>query len=218
MTAQAPGLWRAWTVACATGETLGIGAAAAAAVTALAVVDEPDSTAEVALTALVMTAGGIIEGLAISIFQWRVLRAALPALRFRPWAVATTGVAAGLWLLSGVTAGMASAGAGEEEDPSRVAQVALGLLLGLFAGAVFGAAQRVVLASELAGTGQWVLANALGWAGAMGIIFAAASIPSADTPVMVNVTLGLAAGALAGLTVGAVTGVFLVRIVRTTAP
>ena len=43
-------------------------------------------------------------------------------------------------------------------------------------------------------------------------IFLAASIPDASTPLMLVVGMGAAGGILAGLSVGAITGLFLLHI------
>jgi hypothetical protein len=88
----------------------------------------------------------------------------------------------------------------------------VGVGSGLVLGALFGGAQTLVLRHHVENPGTWVMANALGWAAAMTLMFTGASIPSEPWPLAQLLPLAAVTGLLAGLAVGAVTGAFLPRL------
>lgn len=83
---------------------------------------------------------------------------------------------------------------------------------GLVAGAVFGGAQWLALRRHAQKAGWWLIGNALGWAAALVWTYLAASLIPPGLPLAVVVTTGGAAGLLAGLPVGVITGFFLLRL------
>jgi uncharacterized protein (DUF486 family) len=94
-----------------------------------------------------------------------------------------------------------------------VAQVALlAAILGVVLGAIFGTFQWLALRKHTLKASRWILANSLGWVPGLAFIFVGASIPTAETGLAVIVILGLVSGLLGGLSVGGITGLFLVRI------
>jgi hypothetical protein len=85
--------YRGWILACVGGEPIGIGVAAGAAVAINVFVGEPHSLATRLLTLATFAVVGAVEGGALSVFQWRLLRTRLPRLRADEW---VAGAAAGL--------------------------------------------------------------------------------------------------------------------------
>ncbi len=59
-----------------------------------------------------------------------------------------------------------------------------------------------------------ILANAVGWAVALDIIFLAATIPSELWSIIQVGILGMVTGVLAGLSIGAITGIGLIVMTR----
>jgi hypothetical protein len=87
--------------------------------------------------------------------------------------------------------------------------------MGLLFGAAFGVAQGPLLRGlDERAVVRWSVANALGWAVGLVWLFVAASIPDDGWPTGLIIVLAAAAGALAGLSVGAITGAALVRMHR----
>lgn len=220
MRAVHPGRLRArWVVSCAAGEVVGITVAATLAVGARVVLGEPDDIATAAVVLAAAVAGGVVEGLAVGWFQWRVLRLALPTVPARAWTGATVAVAAAFWFLGMLpntiaaigTDATSSAPAGEA-GPPMVLVVAAGVVGGAVAGAFFGLAQWSVLHRHATPARGWIWANALGWAVALGWIMLAATLPTAETPLPLVIAGGTLGGLAAGISVGIVTGWCFVKL------
>ena len=84
--------------------------------------------------------------------------------------------------------------------------------MGIFLGALFGLFQWIELKRHTSRAGLWILANTLGWTAGLAIIFIGASVPSVETELAVTIVIGTVSGLLAGLSVGAITGLFLIRL------
>ena len=189
--------------------------AAVAAGLAFGVVGEPSDVGTALVVLGLATLGGAVEGLAIGLLQHAVLRPWLPHLRRRRWVGVTVGVAVAGWLLGMLPSTLVSLGGAQADaapttaGPQTWLMPLLGLGSGLIAGAFFGAAQAWALRGQVYRPRVWVLANALGWAAAMAVIFTGASVPPAGWPLGWLLALGAVTGVLAGLAIGAVTGLFL---------
>lgn len=219
MSAPSPPAWGRWTLACGAGETVGMAAAAGTAGLLLATVGEPHDWPSAFAVWAGSIAGGAVEGLAVGLFQLWVLRPWLPALPGRRWVWVTVVVAMAGWALgmagpalvfwrvtdSGTAGGDQAAAAGPPLWVMPLAGAAMGLLLG----AVFGTAQARVLRGHVARPQRWIAANSAGWAAALAVMMTGASIPSGPWPWRQLLALGALTGVLAGLAIGAVTGLFL---------
>lgn len=208
-----------WVVSCAAGEVIGITAAAAIAVGSRVLVGEPDSIGTAATVLAASVAGGVIEGLAVGLLQWRVLRRVVPAVTARAWAGVTVAVAAAFWFLGmlpstilGLGAASTTAVQATDAGPPVALVVAGGVAGGAVAGAAFGLAQWAVLRRHAHPARGWIGANTLGWAVALGWIMLAATLPTEDTPLPVVVAGGALGGLAAGVTVGIVTGWWFVKL------
>ena len=84
--------------------------------------------------------------------------------------------------------------------------------MGLVLGTLFAIFQRLELKRHTSKTSRWILANALGWALGIAIIFLGASIPSVNSVPAVTILIATISGLLVGLSVGAITGLFLIRL------
>jgi CBS domain-containing protein len=209
-------LWSAWTTACALGEAIGIGLAAATAILIGLAMGEPVTATQRAVVLVLMVVAGALEGLALGLFQWSVLGEAFPKMSARSWALATAAVAALGWLLGMLPSTLSAPSVVPVEPPNRDVRVVFALFLapvfGLVAGSIVGAAQWLVLRRHAHRAGSWISANALGWAVAFPWIYVAGTMPAEDTPVSFTFVLAVVAGALGGLSLGAVTGAFLLRL------
>ena len=207
-------LWWRWTGACSFGEFLGIGAAAGIAAAGIALVGEPTTLPAKIETLAAAVASGVAEGLLVGFMQWWILRRRFRLVRAASWLRATALAAATGWFLGTLPSTFLVPprhSMGAADLPAGLT-AALIVAMGLGLGALFGGAQYLVLHRYARRAGSWILANAIGWAIAIAWVFGGASLPSEGAPASTIVWIGLASGLLAGLSVGVITGIFLVRI------
>lgn len=213
------GLWWLWTVSCGAGELIGLAIAAGLAATMNQIVGEPQSLQQRLTVLSVMVVAGVLEGTAIGCFQWRVLRHVFRNLSASAWLIPTISVAAIGWLIGMLQptffadAESAAPGVARATGSSLASMLLFAAAFGVFAGAVFGFAQWLPLREHADRAWIWIPANAIGWAVAMAIIFVGATLPEANWLIWQIIPLGAIVGIVAGLAVGAITGIGLVQIV-----
>ncbi|MFE9325011.1 hypothetical protein ACFYOW_29070 [Nocardia sp. NPDC006982] len=198
-------LWRHWFANVTAGELLGF--AAPAVTGALVRVAAPLAAAIALLIA------GLVEGSVLGWFQARVLRSAVPAMPPGDWIRATALGALVAWSIGVVPL---LAGDGLDAWSPRVLVPAavvggIGLLLSL-------GAQWFVLRHFLIDADRWIAATALAWLAGLFVFMAFTSPlwqPGQSTSLVV--LIGIAGGLFMAAAMAAVTGYFLVRILRTTA-
>jgi hypothetical protein len=197
-------------------------AAAGVAGVLLATVGEPHDWPSALAVWLGSIAGGAVEGLAVGWLQFAVLRPWLPRLRGARWVGVTVLVALGGWALGMAPSALwlwrlddgAADATGAAAGPPAWLMPVVGAAPGLLLGALVGAAQAAVLRGHVTHPRRWVTANALGWAAAMAVIMTGASLPSGPWPPVELLALGAVTGIVAGLAIGAVTGLFLPHLGR----
>lgn len=205
-------LWGRWVLVNALAEMIGLGLSALLTASVFLQFEEQLG---VWLGALVIVLGStILEGTAVGLGQWLVLRSVLPWLKARTWWLATSAGAFVAWVLGMIpsTVMNTTADAGNAPAPEMSDWLVFGMaaLMGLVLGPVLGLPQWLVLRRRVAGAGWWVVANAVAWAAGMALIFfVVALVPAGDlTPATVVIILG--GLALAGAVVGAIHGIALV--------
>ncbi|MBZ5737474.1 hypothetical protein [Nocardioides mangrovi] len=190
--------YRSWVVACAMAETVGMTAAAGAAVLA-------DGMAAAAALAVVV-AGGLVEGVALGVAQGAVLGRIAPGLS-RARYLAVTVLVAGLgWAAASAPSAV---GGGEAEQPPMLLVVLGAAALGLVLGPVLGAAQATALRGVVRHPRRWTVANAAAWPVVMAVIFVGATAPDASWPTWTVLATGTATGVVAGGVLGGLTAPFL---------
>ncbi len=210
-------LWLRWVLANVAGEMVGLGTTALLAAYALST-GATDLPTVLAMAAIVVVAGAVIEGTAVGTAQWLVLREPLTVLPWRAWTLATAAGAFVAWTLGMVPSTLANIGADAGGVPpaemDSIATYGLAFVMGFLLGPVLGLPQWLVLRRYVRRAGWWVFANAVAWAPAMAIIFAGAGSvpPGGGGPVLVLVLLSTLAAA--GAVVGAIHGLFLVWLLR----
>jgi hypothetical protein len=85
-------------------------------------------------------------------------------------------------------------------------------VFGLLVGALFGAVQALALRRAALHPHWWIIANAVGWAMALPVIYFGASLPGEAALLVQAIAAGLASGAIAGLILGVVTGLAFARM------
>lgn len=217
MTAAWP-LYRRWVLANGWSECLGLGATGVLGWWVMRLTGEPSSVIAVLGTALLAVAGGVLfEGILVGYAQARVLRARDTAFRSGQWILATAIGAGVAWLLGMIpSTAMALAGPAAAGEPpawlSGPMQYVLAAGMGLVLGPILGIPQMFVLRRFAPRASRWVLANALAWAVGMPVVFfGAGAVPNEMSVAVAIMIVGLTCLA-AGLIVGAVHGLFLIRL------
>lgn len=201
------GLFTRWLVANAVGVMLGLGVAAVCG----SIVQEwlegrVGVILAVAASALVF---GGIEGCLLGMAQHRVLVWPLPFMELRLWVEATAAGTGLVWLVVALPVALVRESGGV--DPTLAVRIVGAVGIGLIAGPFLGMAQWSVLRLRASGTEWWMLGTALAWVAAAPVVLFGAVVSSDATSV--GGVLGVAFPVLlaAGVVVGAVQGVFLVR-------
>ncbi|MGI9545447.1 MAG: hypothetical protein ACR2MX_19455 [Cyclobacteriaceae bacterium] len=209
-------LWRRWTLNCGLAEFFGIGLAAMIALLHREIMGEPQLTSEYIINMLFMLVAGLIEGTIVGYFQWRVLKLKFGAIPKSRWIFLTAFGAVIAWFLGMLPSMFLSQSSSKsmptDVTPPLVVIVLLGGMMGAALGALWGGIQWVELRKHVKWAKQWIWANTLGWFVGLAIIMLAATLPNDSTPWQTIVMLGVSSGLLAGISVGAITGWFLIRL------
>jgi hypothetical protein len=212
-------LWRDWVIANCVGELLGLGLATGAT---LMLVRSSGPSIPPAFTALTILSAvvvfGLCEGAVVGYAQWLVLRRRLQIER-GSWVGVTSLAAVAAWLLGMLpnTIVKLSATIANTEplpEPGPVRMLLLSAGLGIVGGLILASCQSLILWRYSRRAPWWLLANAAAWAVGMPIIFFAAGLPTATTPLVYVIILGLTTFGVTGAVVGAIHGLVLVFIVE----
>lgn len=211
-------LWIKWTINCAIGELLGIACAGAIAYGITAIIGEPKSIGNKLFVLITMMFAGFLEGSILSLFQWKVIVTKFQNIPKKEWMFYTILVGVLGWFLGMLPslflmpADTETPGTNKEIDFSNPYIFAiLSVSAGLSLGSVFGLFQWFSLRKYAQKAYKWIIANALGWGLGLGWIYLFASIPTEHSKLTFNVLMGVFGGVLAGISVGAITGIYLVK-------
>lgn len=188
-----PPVVRRWIIACTLGEAPGIAVVA----TTYAAIDRGLLQSEAAW----ILAAGAWEGLCLGAAQALILC----GFGVRPslWVPLTMLSALAGYALS-LLGGAGADGAAGGGEPSTALLLGLGAAMGVAMGMLMGVVQWIAARHTIA-LFPWVGANAVGWAPAMATITLAATSVDRAWPLFAVTIIGAAAGAIAGLFVGAAT-------------
>jgi len=206
--------WLKWTTACGLGEFLGIGVAAGIGFGVVMSLGEPDTLGEKLFVVLTAVVSGIIEGLVTGSLQWWILREKYRSVRARNWLLYTALGAAIGWLLGMTPSTFFLGQSNASSSPSEFSSALIALLacgVGMVLGALFGFCQWLELKKHTPDAAWWIVANTMAWTIGLMIIYLGASMPTATTTLGMVVVIGTVSGLLAGLFVGAITGLFLIK-------
>lgn len=211
------GFWGRWVGANALAECLGLGSSALLWIAYFMGLE--DQLGVMASAVVVVVGSTLLEGTAVGVLQWQVLRRALPKLSLASWWSATAFGALIAWSLGMIPSTMmAMAGAANDATPpvamSDALQYTLAALMGLVLGPILGFPQWLVLRRHIPHAGLWLAANAVAWCWGMLMIFIVMGCVPAGGITLATVLLVLGGLALAGAVVGAIHGVVLVKLVK----
>lgn len=201
-------LWRRWVLAFTLGELIGFGGipvlGASIALWLSAGLDaELRSLALYAVSVL----GGFGEGAVLGWFQARALKDHLPRLDPRRWILFTGVAAAFAW-----ACGMLAPTLDDLIGLTAIAQTAIWIPAALLILLSIGSAQAWALRSVVELPQRWITANLLGWLAGLPWTFVLPALLPNGTPMAFWFVTFVIAGVLMGLTAGAVTGAFLLRL------
>ena len=211
-------LWVKWILTNSLGELLGLGATFAIGFGLFSDLADSPNPAAVLLSAVLMTASGVLEGALVGFVQWLVLRDAIPGILRRAWVLATIIGALIAWFFGSIPMTLASLSQPSTPTPANEPPQALVLLLaagmGLVAGFILSVVQWRVLRKHVEKAWLWLPANALAWAAGMPLIFAAVDLAQKAGSTAGGVIVMAAGITLAGATVGAIHGLALLVLAR----
>jgi hypothetical protein len=195
-----------WVVLCAGAEVIGMTAAAGAARIGQTWTGAEQSPREVAAALAVLTAGGVVEGLAVGVAQAIGLGGRLGRRWRRRWIGVTVLIAGVGWAAASAPGVLASEESGGE--PPKLFVLAGATALGAGMGVLLGLAQSTVLRrSGQVRPWRWAAVSTAAWATAMPIIFAGATWPDESWQTASVIGAGSLTGLVAGAALGAVTAV-----------
>ncbi|MCI5093571.1 hypothetical protein, partial [Phaeodactylibacter sp.] len=202
--------------ACGTGEFLGITAAAGIAIAHRLLLGEPASNSDRLLNLFFMLLAGALEGSILAYFQYRLIGKIFPEIAWKQWLAYTIAAAISAWMLGMLPSLFLTENGATDPgmEPAPLIFYSMAALMGLLLGALFGYFQWLTLKGLRKEAMLWIPANALGWAVGMVFIFLGASWPDTSTGWPLILLAGALGGITGGLSVGAVTGFFLLRIAR----
>lgn len=202
-------LYSKWILFTALGELTGFLVPIIAGVAGALLVGEATTFIGVILTLFFAALGGIGEGSILAAWQSAVLKKRLPGLNRLRFVVYTALAAAAAWIL-----GML---------PSTLSNVVniptwFWIVFGLIGVPVFllsiGGAQWLELRKHVDRAWIWIIANAIAWPlGVMIPVFGIQLVPDSSA-VWVFVAAGIFSGVLMGAAVGAITGLFLINLLK----
>lgn len=196
-----------WIVLCAVAEFLGIALAGAWYGIVAVTFGEPVELAPRIGVWLLATASAIPEGLVLGGLQAYGLRWFYPALSVTRWIAMTTLVGLAGWGVGTFIPLFFAAEAASGPEPSPMAIAAFAAIFGALAGLAFGAAQAFALSIGTDGRVKWIIANVVGWAFGLPLIYLAAQVASDFQSPIIMIALWAAGGLGAGLCIGVATAV-----------
>jgi hypothetical protein len=212
-------LWKKWTINCALGEIIGIACAGAIAYSINYLFGEPQYFRTKVLILISMMFAGLIEGTILGLFQWKVLVRKFDSIPQGEWMYYTILVTVLGWFLGMMPSLFFMPTAPQGIQPNEginfsnpILFILFSLTTGLILGALFGLFQWFSLRKYADKAYKWIIANALGWGLGLGWIYLFASLPTEESSMFFIVLIGICGGLLAGLSVGAITGLFLIRL------
>lgn len=210
------GFWGRWVGANALAELLGLGSSALLWIAFLFGLE--NRLGSVTSAAVVVLGSTLLEGTAVGVLQWYVLRRALPKLTLVSWWSATALGAFIAWSLGMIPSTMINMASTDAAPPpaemSDALMYTLAAVMGLVLGPVLGLPQWLVLRRHVAHAGLWIAANAVAWCWGMVVIFMVVSLVPAAGITAATVLIVLGGLALAGAIVGAIHGVVLAKLVK----
>jgi len=216
-------LWLRWVAANALGEVFGLGGTFAVDALAISRLGDLPGVIFVLVSFLVAVLSGAIEATIVGLAQWWAMHPWFQAITRRAWWSATLVGALVAYVLGYLPSTImhlseqaatpqAAAAAQPGAEPAQWIILLLAAGMGLVGGAVLSFAQWLVLRNRVTGAGWWITANMLAWMAGMPLIFWGIDAAQKGQPVWQAVLLMVGVLCLAGVVVGGIHGLFLVKL------
>ncbi|MGZ9167208.1 MAG: hypothetical protein ACXW4U_18715 [Anaerolineales bacterium] len=210
-------LWSRWTLANALSEMIGLGLTFAITGLFFASLGEQNSTGSILLSFVAAVLSGAVEATFVGLAQWWAMQSWFPSIeRFAWWR--GTFIGALLAYVLGylpstlMSMGEATSSTAPVTEPAQWIVLLLAAGMGAVGGAVLSFAQWLAMRGRVQGAGIWIPANMLAWLFGMPVIFWGINL-AFEMPALWQSVLVMA-GTLftAGAVVGAIHGLFLMRL------
>jgi hypothetical protein len=210
-------LWTRWTLANALSEMLGLGLTFAITGLFISSAGEGSTVWGIILSFIVAVASGAVEATFVGLAQWWAMRPRFPSIgRFEWWRGTFIGalIAYVLGYLPStiMNMGEATASSAPVAEPPQWVVLLLAAGMGAVGGAVLSFAQWLVLRRSVSRAGIWIPANMLAWLFGMPLIFWGIDMAFKMSALWQSVLLMAGTLFVAGAVVGAIHGLFLIRM------
>jgi hypothetical protein len=210
-------LWARWTLANALSEMIGLGLTFAITGLFFSSIGEENTSASILLSFAVAVASGAAEATLLGLAQWWAMRPWFPSIGKWAWWRATLIGALIAYVLgylpSTLTSmGEAAASSAPVAEPPQWVVLLLAAGMGAVGGAVLSFAQWLVMRGRVTGAGVWIPANMLAWTFGMPVIFWGIDTAFKMTALWQSVLVMAGTLFAAGAVVGAIHGLFLVKL------
>jgi hypothetical protein len=210
-------LWSQWVLANALAELLGLGTSALLWLGLIFNVEQRLGVMSAA--AIVVVGSTLLEGSAVGIGQWLVLRRIWPTLKWQQWWLGTAIGAFIAWTLGMIPSTLMSLA--EETttttpapEISDIVVWSLAALMGLVLGPILALPQWFILRRHVAHAGWWIPGNAAAWGLGMPVIFMGMGLIPEGAVTLTTLVIVLLSLALAGAVVGMVHGTVLLWLLH----
>ena len=214
-------LYLRWIVSNALGEVFGLGGTIAVGALAFTYLGNLPGAGKVLVMFLIAVGSGVIEASVVGLLQWWAMHPWFQAIQCRSWWLATLVGSLVAYVLGWMPSTIMNLSQEVEASPSTPAseppQWVILLLaggLGVVAGAVLSFAQWLVLHKGAKRAGVWIPANMLAWLFGMPIIFWGIDLAQKGLPLASTLLVMAFVLLLAGVVVGGIHGLFLLKISR----
>jgi hypothetical protein len=213
-------LWLRWVAANALGEMFGLGLTFAIGAVILSSLGNPQNVFVIIASFLVAVVSGVFEATLVGLAQWWAMHPWFPMITRGNWWRATLIGALAAYIMGYLPSTLMSLGEQTSQTQTPAAEPAQWLVLllaaglGAAGGAVLSFAQWLTMRHRVPGASIWIPANILAWLVGMPLIFwgidAAQKLGGLFWLILVMAGVLL----LTGLVVGAIHGIFLVRLAK----
>ena len=210
-------LWSRWTPANALSEMIGLGLTFAITGLFFSSLGEQNSVGGILLSFVVAVLSGAVEATVVGLAQWWAMQPWFPSIARFAWGRGTFLGALIAYVLGYLPStlmsmGEATSSAAPIAEPQQWIVLLLAAGMGAVGGAVLSFAQWLAMRGKVEGAGIWIPANMLAWLFGMPVIFwgidLAFKLPALWQSVLVTAGTLFVAGAV----VGAIHGLFLIRL------
>jgi hypothetical protein len=210
-------LWTRWTLANAFSEMIGLGLTFALTGLVFSKLDSQQTVTSILLAFALAVASGGIEATVVGLAQWWAMHPWFPFIRKFVWWRATLIGALVAYVLGYLPSmlmnmGEATASSAPMAEPPQWIILLLATGMGAVGGAVLSFAQWLAIRREVRGAGVWIPANMLAWMLGMPIIFWGIDLAFEMSALWQSVLVMAGTLFVSGAVVGAIHGLFLVRL------